>query len=439
MSVSDIPPIFKAVVSPDGVKEDSWKARLVLCNGEVVEISYRKPLEEETESENTVFIPLQESTVVLQVSDYYKIFFNLPIENKELVSHLLAQVLQNATVTSSEDFGKASEAARVALQKIQKAHAIFQKKETRARHGVRAFHVITGVLSTPLTMVSGMARVAIRCAQVAGLALAFPIIKLKERVSKKAVPIDGHRTSERVVSLIHSALHDVRIGLLQMIPFVGTQLAALYRSSQSWSNFLDAPGIGGLLDEMGASVRKIIYCTSRRSNSRVGGGRMRPDENKYVGDYIQPYLNEKNPTFETTCRYIEKHLATPSSLKSQPLPVRIPVKGAHGKVRYHDGTMYFASKDKNGKTVVLYHGNDDPRDACKEMAQKYLQHGYNVLLASYAGDLVVSGNGKSHSYKGSACSERAMIEDAKADVDFLKGLGVQRVAVEGLSLGELNR
>ena len=110
------------------------------------------------------------------------------------------------------------------------------------------------------------------------------------------------------------------------------------------------------------------------------------------------------------------------------------MKGAHGKVRYHDGTMYFASKDRGGKTVVLYHGNGTPR-AASGMAQKYLERGYNVLLSSYAGDLVVSGNGESHSYKGTACSERAMIEDAKADVEFLSSLNVQQMAVEGWSLG----
>ena len=67
--------------------------------------------------------------------------------------------------------------------------------------------------------------------------------------------------SERTVSLIHSALHDIKIGLLQMIPLVGTQLAALYRSSQSWSSFLDAPGLGGLLDEMGVSSEKSYIST----------------------------------------------------------------------------------------------------------------------------------------------------------------------------------
>jgi pimeloyl-ACP methyl ester carboxylesterase len=118
--------------------------------------------------------------------------------------------------------------------------------------------------------------------------------------------------------------------------------------------------------------------------------------------------------------------------------VRIPVEKGEKTVRYHDGTMLFpkeGEKDITNKTVVFYHGNGEHRDNMEKIATEYLDRGYNVLLAAYAGDTVVQGTGDSYTIQPTECGEQYMREDAQADLKFLKELGVKNVAVYGVSLG----
>jgi hypothetical protein len=461
MTIPDIVSMAQVFIAPDPARENVWTARLVLRNGTTAEISYTKikrSSERDFGPHGEALIRVRDGLAIISHEDFHKIVRQFVALNdamglpaRVIQVQDLSPLFQQATVVESDRLdATTAQVAQARLSQFaserkerdtqrrverQELRQGVEQQEATALWKVRVFHVLTGILGTPITMAIGLVRLAIRCAQIGALACGYPVVKVMELASKHPVQIQGHFKSERIITSLQAAVRDVQIALLQMIPFVGAQLASIYRASGSWSDFLDTPAIGGLLDEMGVSVSKIVYGGGARSDKALR--RMVPDETSYIDGYIQPYLNQKQPTIEMTESYIDQHLQTetPSSPLARPLPVRIPFVGSHGQRRYHDGTMYFASGSRTGKTVVLYHGNTMPRDDCTDMAIKYLDQGYNVLMASYAGDFVVQGDGAKHIYRGTKCSERAMIEDAQADVDFLHHIGVREVSVEGWSLG----
>jgi hypothetical protein len=242
------------------------------------------------------------------------------------------------------------------------------------------------------------------------------------------------RQKNQISSLASWAAKEARIALLQLIPIIGAQLANQYRMSGSLKGFVDAPAFGGLLAKIGLTIPKIVYGFRKHDSF--------PGPSLWSLHAERNYLNDRMPSFEMT----KAHL---NSSEDTEVLVRIPVVKGEKFVRYHDGTMLFpeGSKDIRNKTVILYHGNGEHRDNMgktlieylgfegKNGTDYYLDRGYNVLLAAYAGDTVVQGTGDSYTIQSTKCSEQYMREDAEADLNFLNELGVKNVAVHGRSLG----
>jgi hypothetical protein len=88
-------------------------------------------------------------------------------------------------------------------------------------------------------------------------------------------------------------------------------------------------------------------------------------------------------------------------------------------------------------TVIFYHANavHRDRDFISPNVTDMLEKGYNVLLASYAGDFAVQGDGITYKEVATQCTEKAMQDDAKADLEFLSSLGVKSIGLYGFSLG----
>jgi len=313
-----------------------------------------------------------------------------------------------------------------------------EKKEGKsARYGSRIFHIITGALVTPTEMLTGIAKLAASCAAVfafmvanaaayawymAGMMTVGTNIDTMIYDNEEVKDIEKQifeNTKHSFRPLTQWAAKQARMALLHMIPIMGAQLANQYRIRGTLKGFADTPAFGGLLAKAGLSVPKIVY-GFRKTDSI-------PKEESKRSCYAQDsYLQSKFPWGWETNEQL-------TSSNDREVFVRISVKS----YRLHDGTMLFPEGSKNikNKTAVLYHGNCQHRDGMKETAEEYLNRGYNVLLSSYAGDTVVEGTGTDYKIVPTKCSEHLMREDAEADFEFLKGLGVEHFAVHGISLG----
>ena len=391
------------VSTPRALHTGVFKTKLVKTDGTSVEIEYRKVENEKEAQANERLIHIHGSLVAI---------------SKDIFSRVQRELLPKSA--SQEDTARC-------LEYLVSNHCFELRAPRRAApsvvYGARAFHLLTGALLTPIEMSIGAARLCVRVAELAALVLALPMAKGLELSQKHAVQIQGRKLpSEKIVSLMKTAIRDVKIALLEMIPLVGAKLANLYRSSGSWSEFLDAPALGGLLEAIGCGPAQIVYCYRGWVAHFL-----------YSNIDCERYLDSINPSLQETCQFLNSLFQ--KSETPDLVPVRIPFEGSHGKLRYHDGTMVFGSGGLTAKTVVLYHGNAMNRDDCFPLAEKYLKRGYNVLMASYAGDWRVEGHGSSHTDVVTSSSEKAMVEDAAADAAFLHSLGVREVAVEGFSLG----
>ena len=421
--MSSISPVSRVFVTelPDHVTK---KAVFITSSGKTREITYQ---------------PISAGEDGLQVGDQKMVFGQKALVGLWKALHLdrdsLPRLLLTATNVSSEEFDHAVEAASEEIRNAYKSSGRPAKKlrrekgkidaERRARYGARVFHLISSVAVTPVEMAIGLVRLAVRCAQIAAVALRLLALKATARLraSPRVVEIEGRERQEK--EWIKSAERDVRVALLQLIPFVGAKLANLYRMSGAWSDFLDTPALGGILEAMGISSSKVFFLSSK------------PAPNPREGHGDPSYLDAPNPTIQQTRDYLVEEIrkSLPETLSRHELTVRIPVASEGEKTRYHDGTMFFGSSDPAAKTVVLYHGIGGFREKILHWAESYLSKGYNVLVASYAGDPIVVGTRTGHHYGKTLYSELAMREDARADAGFLHQLGVREVATEGFSLG----
>ncbi len=109
MNIYNIPPINQIFVRKDESETEERDALLVLCNGKIVPILYRKPRDGEVES-RTTFITHQKGTIVLSDADYDRIAENLP-EGSCLTLDHLAQMFEKATAINPEDLKQQSESA----------------------------------------------------------------------------------------------------------------------------------------------------------------------------------------------------------------------------------------------------------------------------------------------------------------------------------------
>ena len=423
--MSSIAPVSKVFVTvlPDQTK----KAVFITSSGETKTFTYRQTPHDQDDKES-VRVGDQ------KVSFDRKAFVEL---SKELLLDRgsLSELLQEATVVPSEKFDdtveKESNTVRELYKKYSKSKVAKKLRRERERevecqsqYGARVFHLISGVVITPVEMAIGFVNLVVRCAQIGMMALKLLRIKAVAWHSNCS-KIEIERSEQQPKEWIQRAARDVRISLLQLIPFIGAKLASLYRMSGNWSDFLDTPALGGILEMIGISPSRIFFLSSG------------PAPHHHEGRGSQEYLALPNPTVQQTHDYlaaeIEKSL--PGSLSMRELTVRIPVATEGGGTRYHDATMLFGSEDPAAKTVVLYHGMRSFREKYFDRAKSYISKGYNVLVMSYSGDPVVVGTGTGHHFEKTTCSELAMREDARADAEFLHHLGVREVAVEGYSLG----
>jgi len=288
----------------------------------------------------------------------------------------------------------------------------YNENIAQARHGARIFHCITSTLITPIEMSMGAARFVRACTT-------FVTTSLTGRMLPKRDPTTFSWIAK-----------EVKIAFLQMIPIVGAQLANQYRMYSTLEGFSNAPAFGGLLAKLGPIISKMLYGNRKKDSLPEydgGGNRIGSCEYLYATLF---YLRIQRPEISDVIH----HLSGTSSLRCL---VRIPVKKNETIVRYHDGTLLMANdlKREKNKTVVLYHAQNQHRHDNEKKARMYLKRGYNVLLASYAGDTVVTTTRWGVKMKRTKCAEYLMREDALADVEFFKELGITQLAVHGIFLG----
>jgi len=293
--------------------------------------------------------------------------------------------------------------------------------------GSRAIQIVTGAAKTPISMTVGPIKLIISggVLAVAGTAQAGQKVRVyKKKHSAKIAPaeIEAPVQEDWSEALLIRAKKGVAMSCLQMVPVIGSQLAAKYSETGNIKDFIDSPAFGSMLADIGISVPRVVY-----------GFRDQPsiDPKREISDAEKTYFSKKNVSMEESVAQVQK--AFHSAEKA--CTVRIPVKTRSEKVRYHDGTLLTKFYNSKERTIIMYHGNAQHRDDLRDDAKIYLNKGYNVLLMSYAGDHVIQGKGRGFVDASTNCSELAMREDARADVAFFKELGVQNVAVHGYSLG----
>lgn len=329
------------------------------------------------------------------------------------------------------------------LQRLQDSSKGMKKG---GKEKVRVFHVLTSVLITPFEMGEGIIKLAFSCTKLALGALMLLTIKgvhkayiLKEkRLRVKLLEIlNLEKTAADTVHFVKRAAYQARIALLQLIPFVGAQLAVQYRETGSLRGFSTAPAVAEILERHGISPLNVVY-GARSPKIPRKFAHFRTLYNKHPVYQDQGYLAQTAPGIEKTKEVLER------VSKTQPnsgVHIRIPVPTKEGGVRYHDGTMFLTTTKGaprvDAPTVIMYHGNYMHRDLFLDNKQfeEYLKNGYNVLFASYAGDYVTSGDGKKHIESTTECSETLLREDALADIAFLNELQVKKIGLYGFSLG----
>lgn len=428
------PKLFLQLPSVNAPLEQTGTLSCVTKEGEV--ISIKCTIAQKTEdSDRPGYIDLNRYFNVLQKTwyvkreDFWKVFTRIigSVYETELVEGTDEKALE-------EKVGAQAEVNKIRyLARVQKIAAEAKEKGRPGKLGARIFHVITGIVATPTEMAMGLVRLAIATAAVAGGALAL----LGVKVAKRKQPLQAQQLEIKekwIGEFVGSSIHQVRIALLQLIPIIGPQLANQYRETGSLKGFLDAPAIGGLLGKIGLNVAQVVYGPRMTEDFKRSSEGMRRFYAWRPVVQNEAYLKKKMPTRVQANVELRQEMVKE---KPQPVLIRIPVKKGDKTIRYHDGTFLFSTqanpKRINAPTVIMYHGNAMHRDHFLESKQvtSYLQQGYNVLLASYAGDFV-SADSKENSTK---CSEAFMREDAKADIEFLSHLGVENIGVYGFSLG----
>ena len=401
------------------------KAAFISNSGKAREVTYRTGVPNQADG-----LQIGDQTVVFAREALVGLWESLHLDRDSL-----SQLLRGATIVPLEEFDDDVRAASEEIRNVYRASPAKLAKrlrregkigvERRAQYLARTFHLISGVAITPIEMTIGLTRLAARCSQLAVLALGLLALKAAALSPRRFSVVEMGRRQQQVHGWIESAMRDVRVALLQLIPFVGAKLANIYRMSDSWSDFLDAPALGGVLKAFGISPSNVFFLSSR------------PAPNPREESEASSYLNLPHPTIQQTRDHLVEEIrkSLPGTLSKHELTIRIPVATEGGNTRYHDGTMLFGSENPAAKTVVLYHGAGGFREKVLHWAEDYLSRGYNVLVASYAGDPVVVGATTGHHYAETTYSELALLEDARADAEFLHQLGVTEVAVEGYSLG----
>ncbi len=325
----------------------------------------------------------------------------------------------------------------------QPAPGLSRMKGIFQGHGVA---ILLGLLATPPAILSGVGKLAYYSTLAAGRGLATAVrakkapLSLANRVAPlTSEPAAAPTASSQIPSTqpalwAASMAHKARIAALQLVPIIGTQLAYQYRLTGSVQGFLNSPVVAGLLRNLGFASSSFVYGSSFRTQPSI----FHLENNEK--EWCESYFEHPAPSINETKNYIRTAITDEQYPHDNRVVVRIPVRQCDGSLRYHDGDLCFARdvpKSMDRPTVVLYHGNSGHRSSEDRIACEYLARGYNVLLASYAGDHVICGKGRGQGYvdKSTPCNEQAMREDAQADAEFLKALGVTRVSVFGYSLG----
>jgi hypothetical protein len=318
--------------------------------------------------------------------------------------------------------------------------------------GERTAKIFIGALATPVEFLVGLGKVIAYTAILAKKTIAHAVSEsgrasasvTTKDIHPAATPMMVEGSSSCAVEKgiqqewsvsVQDIVRKMRIASLQMIPVIGTQLAFQYRATGSVKGFLDAPAVVGLLRNVGISSLPAIYGI-RNTPSLTLSFKTKASQKDLL------YYGILAPSIEETIVHINEAIqGFPKPLvyvDDKSVCVRIPVQTKDGTLRYHDGTFLLSGDPKLDRpTVVIYHGNKEHRDNNFDIAAKYMSKGYNVLLASYAGDHVIQGKGKDKGYSdvSTSCSEQAMREDAQADAEFLASLGVRHVSTYGYSLG----
>jgi hypothetical protein len=185
------------------------------------------------------------------------------------------------------------------------------------------------------------------------------------------------------------AAKGLAVSALRIVPLIGMQLAEHYSRTGKLLNFIESPALVSILNNLGLNLHHIVFNRNGRIEMNV--------------------LTKLIDTRAKACKASVKHMT-----------IQTPSGREHA-------ASFIKAKDNTDSSpvVILSHGNAACRgDAIYEF---FLNRGYNILLVDYSGD---------SSTKDEICSEKNMLEDAAADIDFVcKTLNVNKVAFAGISLG----
>lgn len=224
--------------------------------------------------------------------------------------------------------------------------------------------------------------------------------------------------------------NEIQSSALLMIPFVGPILSNHYKNTGKIEGFHNHSLFQQFVSDYICNIPETIYNGDSRTKCNGLQKRIQNGCVDYYEDEVDiDSLNKCTSYYENPT--IEGYLSVARD-KNLPSVIRSLVKVKSLDGRMHDGFLRLAPKNSyDSQTLVMYHGNGCGPEMFSDSECEYFHSmGYNVFISSYAGDSV---SGKK--IQDTTCTEKMLIEDAMADLTFLKGLGVKEIAVLGYSLG----
>jgi hypothetical protein len=263
------------LITPDG-KAHSVKYNEMMKNDlkRAITCGCKKAYEKFLQNEQANFCEINDFTLG-KSGDFVEIFHRSEIEKLGKALHVNlkgkeGKALEKELVALlSDPKTEEKKLDNLAAKAVADAKRLMADKEAsaerRAKYGARVFHVITGILVTPTEMASGVLLLALSTAKVALGRLVLLGIK---RAQKNSAALPGNVREQKinrahlaVSSFTSSAVRDVQIALLKMVPVIGAALANQYIATGSVRGFIGAPAFGGLLAKVGITIPEFVYGT----------------------------------------------------------------------------------------------------------------------------------------------------------------------------------
>lgn len=275
-----------------------------------------------------------------------------------------------------------------------------QGKAQSALLGKRVIHLLVGVAATPITVVRGAAKIGSRLIFLPldvfkGIANEIELRRQPEQL-KNACPLHM-RLKEAAAAYLKENVKVALLGALMLSP-MGTNLSeALQQKKFSLAAIFDTSPLASLTAGRLRVIDTIFNASSRSSMAPVLAIAKPVQEGTASAKLL---TKGSAPSVEN----IKEELLNALKSGKSSCYVRVPVKGADEKIRYHDGIIHFpqsllklSPEEKSERLFTtpiasIYHQNaatihnaeTEVRDFLKDELQEYC-----VFCPCYAGDPMI--------------------------------------------------